>query len=103
MPPRKEVYHEKQENGSTVWITYSFVDQPQFGKYKQRVDLPPSQSRNARVARLVYRLVEWGNRNRPQVWYPRGGYSVHLETWIWRGADTDNLLSTIRALAARDL
>ena len=95
MPPRKEVYHEKKEVGSTVRITYSFVDQPLFGKYNPcGVAHLPSQSRNAKV--LLGTILAWGDLNLSSVRDLRSGDSVDLGFWIWMGADSDVLLAAIQ-------
>ena len=67
MPPRKEVYHEKQEVDSTVWITYSFVGDSQLYKYKQRMDhLPRRDAKDFLVSNLA-----------------RGGHSPYFVHYPW--------------------
>jgi len=100
MPPRKEVYYEKHEVGSTVWITYSFVGESLLDKYKQREDL--RQSRYAKV--LLGTILAWGNHNLAFVRLPLwSDYSVHLGFWEGSGGtDSDDLFETILVSVARD-
>ena len=49
MPPRKDVYHEKQEVDS-MWIPYNYVGEFLLDKYKPSVD---SHGQNARVVLVV--------------------------------------------------
>jgi hypothetical protein len=98
------VYHEKQEVGSTVWITYSFVGESLLDKYKQGVDhLSPllSQSHNAKV--LLGTILAWGNQNQAFVRYPWSDYSVHLGFREGSGGtDSDDLFEAILVPVARD-
>ncbi len=95
MPPRKEVYHEKQEVGSTVWITFSFVDESQCrggsrpranltghdrqrrGQPKLREDHLLSPRRDAKVH--LHANLARGGHSPDFVQYPWSDDSVHLE------------------------
>jgi len=95
MPPRKEVYHEKQEVSSTVWITYSFVDESQFGQYKPSGYGNHSLRRDANVY-LRTRLA-WGTHRLYFVQYLWSDDSVYLSLWYGsdQSADPDVFLANI--------
>ena len=77
MPPRKEVYHEKQEVDSAVWVTCSLVGESLLDQYKPGVDHLLSPRRDARI--LLGTNLAGGDHRLCFVRHPWSDDQVHLE------------------------